>query len=40
MGAVEDDKEEIRATPLSLPPNFFWEDICLDNEGQVGVANE
>lgn len=38
MGAVEDNKEQIRTTPLSLPPNFFWEDISLDDEGQVGVA--
>lgn len=38
MGPVESEKEEIRVTPLSLPANFFWEDICLDDEGQVGVA--
>ena len=35
MGPVEEDKEEVRTQPFTLPPNFVWDDICLENEEQV-----
>ncbi len=35
MGPVEEDKEEIRTEPFTLPPQFTWDEICLESEDQV-----
>ena len=35
MGPLEDDREEIRTEPFSLPSGFVWDDISLEDEKQV-----
>lgn len=40
MGPLEDDKEEIRQEPFTLPSNFTWDDICLEDEEQVIVLSK
>ena len=38
MGPLEEDKEEVRDDPYSLPSNFMWDEICLDDEEQVNIS--
>ena len=40
MGPLEEDKDEVRIEPFTLPPNFVWDEICLDSEEQVGYMEE
>ena len=35
IGPVEEDKDEIRPDPLSLPEHFTWDDIDLLDDAQV-----
>lgn len=37
MGPVEEDRDDVRTEPFSLPSNFIWDQISLDNEDQVRV---
>ena len=38
MGPLEDDKEEIRTEPFTVPSNFSWSDISLDDDEQVSCS--
>ena len=35
MGALEEVKESIRTEPFSLPADFMWDNICLEDSSQV-----
>ena len=37
-GPVEEQKEDIRVEPFSLPPNFEWSEVSLEDPAQVCVC--
>ena len=36
-GPLEDEKEQVRTDPFTLPSNFMWDDLSLDDDDQVTV---